>query len=53
MNTREYAIQSAIADFESGVYSFIAAAAKAYNIPRTTLGSRLKGCTNARAGHEQ
>ena len=25
----------------------------AYGIPRTTLSSRLKGSTNARAGHEQ
>ncbi|OBT65386.1 hypothetical protein VE03_06018 [Pseudogymnoascus sp. 23342-1-I1] len=50
---REYAIQSAIKDFESGVYSTQSAAAKAYNVPRTTLASRLKGCTNARVGHEQ
>jgi hypothetical protein len=52
MNTREHAIQSAIKDLESGIFSSKSAAAKAYNIPRTTLVSRLKGCTNARANHE-
>jgi hypothetical protein len=51
--TREFAIQSAIKDFESGVYSTQLAAAKAYNIPRTTLALRLKGSTNARVSHEQ
>jgi hypothetical protein len=39
MDTREHAIQSAIRDLESGVFPSKTAAAKAYNIPRTTLVS--------------
>ena len=41
MDPRENAIQSAIRDLESGVFPSQTAAAKAYNIPRITLISRL------------
>ena len=52
MDPREYAIQSAIQDLQSGIFSSQRAAAKAYGIPRTTLFSRLKGSKNARITHE-
>lgn len=52
-SAREFAIQSALKDYESGVYSTQSAAARAYNIPRKTFTSRLNGSTSARIGHEQ
>ena len=52
MDNRELAIQSAIQDLNSGVYSSKSAAAKAYDLPRSTLIGRLNGATNYRASHE-
>ena len=52
MDPRENAIHSAIRDLESGVFPSKTAAAKAYNIPQTTLVSRLKDCTNACTDHQ-
>lgn len=52
-SAREFAIQSALKDYESGVYSTQSAAARAYNIPQKTFTSRLNGSTNARIGREQ
>jgi hypothetical protein len=52
-SAREFAIQSALKDYESGVYSTQSAAARAYNIPQKTFSSRLNGSTNARIGREQ
>jgi hypothetical protein len=43
MDTRELAIQSAIHDLNSGVYTSQRQASKAYGIPRTTLQARLAG----------
>jgi hypothetical protein len=43
MNPREHAIQSAISDLKSGVYTSQRKAAAAYGIPRSSLQHRLKG----------
>lgn len=52
MNSREQAIQAAIADYNSGIYTSQRAAAKAYAIPRSTLVDRLKGATDAHTSHQ-
>ncbi|KAG9188148.1 hypothetical protein G6011_02071 [Alternaria panax] len=43
MDARELAIQSAIRDLESGVYTSQRAAAKAWGVPQSTLQDRLDG----------
>ena len=43
MEAREVAIQSAIADFNAGLYNSQRAAARAYGIPQATLHGRMKG----------
>ena len=53
MDAREQAIQLAISDLNSGVYSSQRAAAKAYGIPLSTLHGRLRGATNSRRSHQQ
>ena len=53
MDSRESAIANAISDYNIGTYTTIAAAAQAYNIPRTTLNARLKGRQNRRVAHQQ
>ena len=53
MDTREYAIQSAIQDLQSGDFSCQRPAAAASGIPQTTPTSRLKGSKNARYAHEK
>jgi hypothetical protein len=52
MNQREHMIQSAIQDFESGVYPSIRAAAKAYNVSRATVGRRIQGRPTRHDAHE-
>jgi hypothetical protein len=52
MDAREAALQSAISDLNTGVYSSQRAAAKAYGIPRSTLSTRLNGVTNRRISHQ-
>ncbi|KAF2688263.1 hypothetical protein K458DRAFT_295462 [Lentithecium fluviatile CBS 122367] len=47
MDTRELAIQRAISNFNTGVYSSQRAAAKAYGIPLSTLHGRLRGATTS------
>ncbi|XPS99888.1 hypothetical protein M3J09_009056 [Ascochyta lentis] len=41
MDTREVAIQSAIADLNAGVFKSQRQAARAYGIPKSSLQSRL------------
>lgn len=43
LDVREQAIQSAIRDFEPGVYSSQRAAAAAWGVPRSSLRARLTG----------
>ncbi|XPS72644.1 hypothetical protein M3J07_004794 [Ascochyta lentis] len=43
MDTREVAIQSAIADLNAGVFKSQRQAARAYGIPKSSLQSRLQG----------
>jgi hypothetical protein len=52
MDPYENAIQSAIRDFQSGVYSSLSAAAVDYNVPQTTLISRMDGVVDAHTAHE-
>lgn len=51
MDAREQAIQSALADLESGVHTSQRQAAKAYGIPRSTLQSRQAGSQPSTAAH--
>jgi DDE superfamily endonuclease/Tc5 transposase DNA-binding domain/helix-turn-helix, Psq domain len=51
MDTREFTIQEALHDIQTGVYS-INGASKAYRVPRATLQTRLKGVSNRRISHE-
>ncbi|KAI0996087.1 hypothetical protein K3495_g12093 [Podosphaera aphanis] len=43
MNTSDSDIQSAIRAFNDGTFTIQKAAAKAYNVPRSTFRSRLNG----------
>ena len=52
MAAREVAIQSAIRDLNTGLYSSQRAAAKAYGVPESTLRNRLKGATNSALSHQ-
>ena len=51
MAQREHAIQSALQDLDSGVYTNLTAAARAYDIPRSTLQHRKEGKRNRRVAH--
>ncbi|XPS75829.1 hypothetical protein M3J07_007895 [Ascochyta lentis] len=54
MDAREAAIQLAIHDLNSGVFTSQRKAAKAYGVPRSSLQERLKGRQpNAIAHHQQ
>jgi DNA invertase Pin-like site-specific DNA recombinase len=50
---REQAFEQAIEDLEKGVFNTIAAAARAYNLDRTTLSRRIKGTTKRSAAHSE
>jgi hypothetical protein len=52
MDARELAIQSAISDLNTGLYSSQRAAAKAYGIPLSTLHGRLRGATSSALSHQ-
>ncbi|OWY56620.1 CENP-B protein [Alternaria alternata] len=52
MDPREAAIQAAISNVVSGVFTSQRAAAKAYNIPRSTLAARLRGTRTRQFSHE-
>jgi hypothetical protein len=52
MDPREHAIEAAISDYSAGLYPSKRAAAKAYNLPESTLRSRLNGSTNSVASHQ-
>jgi hypothetical protein len=52
MDAREHAIQSAITDLNTGLYSSQRAAAKAYGIPLSTLHGRLRGATSSALSHQ-
>lgn len=52
MDARELSIQSAIRDFNAGIYPSQRAAAKAYNIPAPTLSARIRGATDSRTSHQ-
>ena len=49
----EQAFEQAIEDLENGVFDTIAAAARVYNLDRTTLSRRVKGTTNRSAAHTE
>jgi hypothetical protein len=51
MNTREESIQAAIRDLNAGIFSSQRAAARAYNIPQSTISTRLHGKQNNRDSH--
>jgi hypothetical protein len=51
MPNREQAIQEAIEQFNSGVYTSLRAAAIAYSIPPSTLRGRIAGASNSHASH--
>lgn len=51
MNHRDETIQTALAEFESGVYESLRATARAYGVAETTLRDRRRGATNRRAAH--
>jgi hypothetical protein len=52
MDVREHAIASAISDYSANHNLSIRAAAKAYDIPESTLRSRLNGSTNIATSHQ-
>lgn len=52
MANREHDIQLAIEAFENGEYASVQAAARAYNVPRSTMQARMQGRTNRRRSHE-
>jgi hypothetical protein len=53
MDQRESMLQLALADLESGKYTSIRQAAKAYDVPRSTLADRQHGKLPRSAAHEQ
>ena len=53
MDQRESMIQLALADLESGKYTSIRQAAKAYDVPRPTLANRQNGKPPRSVAHEQ
>ena len=53
MDNREISMQSAIGDLNSGIFKSIRKAAEAYNIPRSTLQARIKGCNSRAISHQQ
>jgi hypothetical protein len=53
MANREADIQAAIRDLDSGVFTSQRQAAKAYNIPRSSLRHRLDGRQPAAIAHHQ
>lgn len=52
MDNHEEAIQSAIRDYQSGVYTSQRAACKAWNVPRSTLQGRLAGRPTRATAHQ-
>lgn len=52
MANREIMINSAIADYYSGVYTSVRATAKAYGLPRSTLADRIAGSTTRATAHQ-
>jgi hypothetical protein len=52
MDPREQAIQLAISDYDAGIYPSKRAAAKAYNVPESTLRNRLNGAINSATSHQ-
>ena len=51
MDNREAAIQAAISDINTGVFSSQRAAANAYQIPRATLSARMRGRQASQNNH--
>ncbi|KAF7564356.1 HTH-Tnp-Tc5 multi-domain protein [Pyrenophora tritici-repentis] len=51
MGDREAAIQAAISDIDAGVFLSQRAAAKAYNIPQSTISTRIRGRQSNQASH--
>ncbi|KAK7177393.1 transposase [Paraphaeosphaeria sporulosa] len=52
MDSREASIQAAIADINSGVFKSQRAAALAYNLPQSTISTRINGRTPRPAAHQ-
>ena len=52
MDAKEFAIKSAIADLNAGIYKSLRAAAKAYGLPPTTLHNRYNGITTRAISHQ-
>jgi hypothetical protein len=53
MTPREVAIQNAIRDLESGVYTSVRAASNAWGVPRSTLRGRVAGAQSHAIAHQQ
>lgn len=51
MALHEQAMQSAIVDYDSRIFTNLRAAARAYDLPESTLRARRGGATNTNAGH--
>ncbi|RII10284.1 hypothetical protein CUC08_Gglean006274 [Alternaria sp. MG1] len=51
MGDREAAIRAAISDIDAGVFLSQRAAAKAYNIPQSTISTRIRGRQSNQASH--
>jgi hypothetical protein len=51
MANQEVSIAAAINDLSTGVYTSRRKAAKAYNIPKSTLRNRINGATNYAISH--
>ena len=50
-HNREEVIQKALEDLSTSLYPTIAAAARAYALPPSTLRHRFRGCQNRALGH--
>ena len=53
MDPRELAIQSAISDLDAGIFTSQRKAAKAYDVPRSTLRERINGRQSHAIAHQQ
>lgn len=52
MDTRSDNISKALADYDNGLFKSIRAAAKAYQLPKSTLQGRFDGRETRLAAHE-
>jgi transcription initiation factor TFIIIB Brf1 subunit/transcription initiation factor TFIIB len=52
MADQEASIAAAINGLSTGIYTSYRKAAKAYNVPKSTLRNRMKGATNHAISHQ-